>query len=83
VAADQTDEQKFESVAQKFRKDKVKFYRKGLGALGFLNKGLWVLHHRRDAGIQVDGVDALAPLLQRVMDGSAKFAPLPPAGEDL
>jgi thiol-disulfide isomerase/thioredoxin len=83
VAAEGIVEKEFESVAQRYRKDPFIFY-VGSGKLGLLDvkDGIWILHHRRDHAVHVNGVEELALELQRVIDGTAKFAPVPSAAED-
>jgi hypothetical protein len=68
----------FEAIARKYRHDKFRFWvcddsceeefaKKG---------GFWILHHRREAVIQAESIDALGGILDRVIDGGAVFTPM-------
>ena len=64
----------FEDIAKKYKHDHFKFYVCGEKCpIEYAKKGVWVLHHKRDAGIKVEDLGALGGTLDRVVDGGAKF----------
>jgi hypothetical protein len=71
------DQARLEHVAFRYRNDKFKFWRCGEGCpLDFANEGLWILHHRRDTAIRLEGLRGVEATLDRVIDGGAQFTPI-------
>lgn len=70
-------DEKFEAAARKYRHDRFRFYTCGeQSPLTYPKKGLWILHHRRDAAIKVTDEKLINANLDRVIDGGARFEPL-------
>jgi thiol-disulfide isomerase/thioredoxin len=68
---------RLEAVAQKYKKDRVRFYACGKHCpLDYARKGVWIMHHKREAAIWLETDDGLESALDRVFDGGAYFKPL-------
>jgi thiol-disulfide isomerase/thioredoxin len=84
IAALGIAEDGLERVAQRYRKDPFKFYVvTSDGPLSFLDGGIWVLHHRKELAISVDGIKDLPSALQRVIDGSVQWGTIPQVAQKL
>jgi hypothetical protein len=74
IGVETVTEEALENVAQRYRKDPFRFY--VAKASDLLEKGIWIFHHRRDEVVKVETVTELSVVLQRVIDGSAKWEAL-------
>jgi thiol-disulfide isomerase/thioredoxin len=64
-------------TAKRYTPDPLEFFVCGPNCpLEWARTGVWVLHHKRDAGIRLDSLDDIDTHLQRVIDGSIGFKPL-------
>jgi hypothetical protein len=67
----------YEKLAEKYRREKAHFYVCGDDCpLEYARSGIWILHHKREAGIRLDSLDGFESTLERVLDGRGEFKPM-------
>jgi thiol-disulfide isomerase/thioredoxin len=67
----------YEKLAEKYRREKTQFYFCGQDCpLDYARSGVWILHHKREAGIRLESLDAFESTLERVLDGRGEFKPM-------
>jgi thiol-disulfide isomerase/thioredoxin len=65
------------AVAQKYKRDPVRFYACGERCpLDYARKGVWIMHHKREAAVWLETDEGLEGSLDRVLDGGATFKSL-------
>lgn len=68
----------YNQISIKYKHDPFKFYTCGSDCpYNYAKEGLRIIHPRREAQVIVDGIDLLKTSLDRVLDGSARFEPIP------
>jgi hypothetical protein len=72
------EEAALEDVARKYRNDKKFMFWMCAEqcSMDFARVGIWILHHRRDAAIRLEGLGGIERTLDRVLDGGAQFTPI-------
>jgi hypothetical protein len=68
---------RLEAVARKYKKDRVRFNACGERCpLDYARKGVWIMHHKREAAVWLETDEGLEGTLDRVLDGGAIFKAL-------